>query len=469
MADVVFRCEASPAIGMGHLMRCLSTAETLAWAGWQVAFAVSRETAAVPALAMSGYELRDSNQLSADWAVFDHYGIGVGEERAAREFAEGVAAFEDIPGRIHDADILLDPTPERQTHVYSALVPKAARILTGAAMAQIHPRWRRARANTPARRRGAARRIVISMGATDPSNVSSRVLTCLRESCPTVGVDVVLNSAARHLETVRAGLRAKETLHVDAPDLPTLLAQADLAIGAAGSSCFERALMGLPSIIVQLADNQGDLIGAFDHAGAAQAVSVDALDTPAVFGECIRRLAADERRLFTMSQRAAALVDGRGTQRLLAALAGEETRPTGAVRLRLAEYADADWLFALQCQPETRRFSLNPQAPTAEEHGRWMTATINDSEKLLCIVEANGQRVGMLRLDCATEGFTVSIAIDTLRQGQGLGGATLRLARRVVRHRDLIATVLPQNTVSCALFQSAGYLAAGPNCYRNAA
>lgn len=469
MVDVVFRCDASPVIGMGHLMRCLSSAETLAWAGWRVAFAASPETAALPALATSGYELRDAAVLAGDWAVFDHYGIGASEERAARRFAAGVAAFEDIPGRIHDADILLDPTPERQAHAYSSLVPNMARILTGAAMAQIHPRWRSARANSVARRRGTARRIIVSMGATDPSNVSARVLSCLRESCPTVEVDVVLSSAARHLETIRAGLRANETLHVDAPDLPDLLAQADLAIGAAGSSCFERALMGLPSIIVQLADNQGDLIGPFDRAGAAQAVTVDVLNTPDSFGECIRMLAADEQRLFTMSQRAAALVDGRGTQRLLAALARDVTGHTGAVQLRLAEYADADWLFALQCQPETRRFSINPQPPTVEEHRRWMTATINDAEKLLFIVEASGERVGMLRLDRTTEGFTVSIAIDTIRRGQGLGSAALRLARSVVRNRDLIATVLPGNAVSCALFRAAGYVLSGPNSFRNAA
>ncbi len=468
MADVVFRCDASPAIGMGHLMRCLSTAETLAWAGWRVAFAVSGDTATVPALKISGYELREAGQLSSDWAVFDHYGLGAIEEAAARRFAEGVAAFEDIPGRPHVADLLLDPTPERSAHAYSTLVPKTARILTGAAIAQIHPRWRRARAGMAIRRRGAARRIVVSMGATDPSNASARVLFSLRESCPGVGVDIVLSSAARHLEALRADLRANEALHIDAPDLPELLVAADLAIGAAGSSCFERAMLGLPSIIVQSADNQADLIGAFHRVGAAEAVGIDELDTPA-FGERIRKLAADEERLLVMSQRAAALVDGRGTQRLLVALARDDSWQADAVRLRLAEREDADWLFALQCQPETRRFSLNPQAPTLEEHNQWMNATLDDAHRLLCIIEVRDESAGMLRLDRSGEGFTVSIAIDAAWRGKGIGSAALRLARRAIRNRDLYATVLPENTISHALFRAAGYVASGPNSYRNAA
>lgn len=465
----MFRCDASGAIGAGHAMRCLASAEALAWAGWRVAFATSAETrAAVPALAASGYELRGPDDLAADWAVFDHYGLTVDDERAARAQARHIAAFEDIVGRRHDVDLLVDPTPGRVAGDYAAAAP-GARVLTGVGMAQMRDNWRAARVAALARRGGNVRRILVSMGATDPVNATAKVLAGLQAAKLDVEIDVVLTAAAPHLDAVRAGLQAGETLHVDVADMPALVARADFAIGAAGSSCFERAILGLPSMIVQTADNQADLIGAFAAAGAAEAVPFAQLAERQAFGARVRALVEDAPRLRAMSAQAVGLVDGRGSQRLLAALAGDVPAKVGTVRLRLAETADTDWLFALQSQPQTRRHALNPEPPSLDGHRAWMAATLDNPVRLLLIAEFDAVPAGMLRLDRVADGFVVSIAVDSSRHGQGIGGAMLALARRLVRNRDLIATVLPENSASLALFTAAGYRPAGHNSYRNAA
>lgn len=469
MADIVFRCDASGAIGAGHVMRCLASAEALAWAGWRVAFATLAETvAAVPALTASGHELRGPDELAADWVVFDNYGLTDADERAARGQARNIAAFEDIVGRAHAVDLLVDPTPGRVAGDYAS-VARGARVLAGVGMAQMRGIWRGARSAALARRDGDVRRILVSMGATDPVNATAKVLAGLRAAKLDVKIDVVLTSAAPHLAEIRAGLQAGETLHVDVADMPALVTRADFAIGAAGSSCFERAILGLPSIIVQTVDNQADLIGAFAAAGAAEAVPFAQLAERQAFGARVRALVEDAPRLQSMSARAAALVDGRGPQRLLAALAGDAPAKVGTVRLRLAEAADTDWLFDLQCQPATRAFALNPEPPSLDDHRAWMAATLDNPNRLLLIAEFDAAPAGMLRFDRAADGFVVSIAVDSARHGQGIGGAMLALARRLVRHRDLIATVLPENSASLALFTAAGYRPAGPNLYRNAA
>jgi spore coat polysaccharide biosynthesis predicted glycosyltransferase SpsG len=57
MATAVFRCDAGPDIGAGHVMRCLALAEALQADGWQIGFAVSSKTVeAVPHLGNSGWQ-----------------------------------------------------------------------------------------------------------------------------------------------------------------------------------------------------------------------------------------------------------------------------------------------------------------------------------------------------------------------------------------------------------------------------
>lgn len=467
MADIVFRCEMSPAAGLGHVMRCLAAAEELAWAGWETVFARTPGAEALPALQQAGHALGDWPALAGDWAVFDHYGLGAEAERGARERFGSIAAFEDKPNRMHDADLLVDPTPDRRAEAYASFLPARARFLLGLRAAQIHRRWRAARAAAPATRAGDVRRIVVSMGATDPGNATARVLSALREACPGMAVDVALAGTAPHLNALQADLRTNETLYVDTPDLPGLMAQADLAIGGAGSSCFERALLGLPSVIVQLADNQSDLVRAFERAGAAVAVPAGGLNDASFLAKAIKAVVDDEGGRSAMSRAGRALVDGRGAQRLLLALSAVPGIGLAGLSVRLAEAEDSDWLLELQRKPQTRRHSLNPKAPENEEHHAWMAVTIDATDRLLCILEYRGVAAGMLRLDKIGEEFSVSIAVDPLFQHRGIGSGALKFARRMVRGHDLAATVKPENAASRALFLGAGYVQTSANTYRN--
>jgi UDP-2,4-diacetamido-2,4,6-trideoxy-beta-L-altropyranose hydrolase len=133
-------------------------------------------------------------------------------------------------------------------------------------------------------------------------------------------VDIVLGTAAPSLATL-ASLASRDprlTLHVDTRDMAALMAAADLAIGAGGSSLWERCCLGLPSLTLVLADNQQDAAAALAARGASEVVEE---------GDLAARLAAlvaDPERLARMSEAAAALCDGQGAgraaERLLAIL-----------------------------------------------------------------------------------------------------------------------------------------------------
>ena len=108
--DVLFRCDATPEMGGGHVMRCLTLANAMAEAGYKIRFACAEGTIeTVPMLGRSGFNILDltdpldSTELfgrleaGVDVAVFDHYGIGAEYERALRVHAKAILVIDD-PG-----------------------------------------------------------------------------------------------------------------------------------------------------------------------------------------------------------------------------------------------------------------------------------------------------------------------------------------------------------------------------------
>lgn len=473
---VLFRCDASPQLGIGHVMRCLVFAQTLRWAGWSCAFMTNAAVLDVaPALKRSGFDLLSAeNDIRADAAlvVVDHYGLAATNEAPYCASGATVVAFDDLADRKHNCAVLLDPTPGRSTSDYAALVPQDCRLLLGPRYAMVGEAWLTHRAAAQGRHAQAPkiRRVLVSMGGTDAGNATGLVLAALKASGISAHFDVVLGAGAPYRTELARLQNEPFTLHIDHPNVASLAAQADLAIGAAGSSSFERAVLGLPTILVTLADNQTKVAAAFAAAEAAEIIPAGMLTDAAGFGAVIARLANDPARRAVMAQRATALTDGRGALRLLVAAAGRAKTKTGRdVFLRLAEVEDELWLLDLQRQESTRRFARNPAVPSAAEHAAWFASVLAGRDRMLLIVEIDGKPCGMLRLDRQPgmiAGFEISIAIDAAFHGEGIASAALALARRMAPGADLIATVLPGNRPSLSLFAAAGYRSEGGDRYR---
>ena len=455
-------------------MRCLTFAETLRWAGWRCAFLTNADARdAVPALCRSGVDLVDSVKGRAfDLAVVDHYGLDASYERSISTEGARVVVFDDLADRAHDCELLVDPTPGRSETDYRAAVPERTRLLLGPRYAMIADTWLSRRSAARARLAHAEKieRVFVSMGGIDAGNATARVLAALTAARLDARINVVLGAQAPHRDEIARLQNDRVVLHVAHPDIAALAAQADLAIGAAGTSSFERAVLGLPSIMIPLADNQKTVAAAFADAKAAEILESAMLDNPLAAGERIAAVARDAERRREISRRAAALTDGRGRLRLLASIAGDTAAQSGqTVHLRLAEAEDEAWLLELQQQEMTRRFARNPAAPAAAEHAAWFAAALEDRTRLLTIVAVGDEPCGMLRLDRmpgTLPTFEISIAIDSRWHRTGVARAALALARRLAPGADLVAMVKPENAPSLALFAAAGYTAEGGDLYR---
>lgn len=482
MADrphALIRCDAAPAIGAGHVMRCLTLADALAAEGWRCGFVCAEGTAAaVAALRARPYavterpgpgpdDLRAAAPDGVDLLVVDHYGWDAAREAPLRGWARRILVIDDLADRAHACDLLLDQSPARRATDYAGLVPAQAVLLTGGAYALIRPEiaaarpWNAALSTTEPR-------VIVAPGATDPDNVTEVFLAGLAGTG--LEADVILSSAAPHLERVRAACAAAPfpaRLHVDVRDMAALQAGARLAVGAPGGSALERCVLGLPSLLVVTADNQLTNARALTDAGAARLLGrADALTAEAVAAAV---QALDEAALSAMRQAALALCDGRGRGRVLNVLLGPERDRLGrAVTLRPAVFDDWARLLDWQRAPETRRYFHDPRVPDEADHKAWLAKQLARPRAMTNLVLADGAPVGVIRLDPATEDpatLVVSILVAPEAHGAGIGRLALAQAARLAPEARLVAEVHSDNAASHRLFRACGFEADGAGGY----
>jgi UDP-2,4-diacetamido-2,4,6-trideoxy-beta-L-altropyranose hydrolase len=328
---IAFRADASPAAGGGHVMRCLALAEELRSRACEIVFLCTPETSILlPSLRRAGHPVIPVNsdpdafpgafaaagRGRADAMVIDSYALPASYESAARRHADLIAVIDDGADRCHDCDLLLDQTFGRRPSEFADVVPRHAVVLTGSQYVLLRPEFLKLRPSALVRRQRdtPVRRILVSMGMTDVGGLSLPICEAIAAANTACAIDVVLGSAP-----ARAPLQRSIRLHVDPPSMAQLMAEADIAIGAAGTTTWERCCLGLPSVLIALAPNQHEIAENVAQAGAALHVQSS---TPAAIADACRTLISDSGLRGVMASKAAEICDGLGAGRVADALLG---------------------------------------------------------------------------------------------------------------------------------------------------
>lgn len=307
---VIFRADASTQIGTGHVMRCLTLADALRKRGARCGFvcrehpghllglirAHGHEAHALPLtdvslVGLSGAPHDHAGWLGADWAsdaqqtlaamhgmpvdwlVVDHYALDARWEKQVGAYCGKLLVIDDLADRPHDCDLLLDQNLNRRLADYDQLCPTQTGLLVGPSYALLRPDFAELRSYSFARRsEGRLERLLISMGGVDKDNSTGGVLNALMSCNLPDGckITVVMGMFAPWLAQVRAQVEQMNSVVVlvNVQNMAQLIAESDLAIGAAGTSAWERCCLGVPTLTMILADNQRGGALALSKAGA---------------------------------------------------------------------------------------------------------------------------------------------------------------------------------------------------------
>jgi len=361
---VVFRTDASVQVGTGHVMRCLTLADELTRQGHDCRFICRQHEGHLGELiASKGHELimlpnlrgsetgtvgsegnsyadwlgipwqQDAEQtlealapVKADWLVVDHYALDARWEQRIAQAVDQIMVIDDLADRSHDCAVLLDQNLGRDPADYDQKVPADCIRMIGPMFALLRPEFRQVRERSLKRRENQnLRRILISLGGVDRTNVTGHVLDALAkaELPAETELDIIMGAAAPYLSEVRqqaARLPFKATVSVSVSDMAERMCLADLAIGAAGSTSWERCCLGLPAITIILADNQRLIGEALARAKAA--LLIEDNQTLEDLGKLITRLAESNDERVACARKAADICDGGGAERVVSALIG---------------------------------------------------------------------------------------------------------------------------------------------------
>ncbi len=354
--SIVFRVDASIKMGTGHVMRCLTLADALKNRGVTIQFICREHSGNLIAFIQNkGYQvfpLKSNEQATKlnsplahadwlgcsqeqditdceailqnnhiDWLIVDHYALDKTWEKALKPYYKKLMVIDDLADRQHDCTLLLDQTYGRKDKDYLPWVTENCHLLLGSNYALLRPEFSEWREYSLQRRiTPEFKNLLITMGGVDQDNVTASVLIALKQ-CDLPNdliITVVMGMTAPHSEAVRKIAQTmpnKTDVRIGVNNMAEIMANADLAIGAAGATTWERCCLGLPSIVIQLAENQKNIMQTLFREGVGEFVHyLDLSESKKILKQKISLVISMAERYI---QKGRSLTNGEGTKKIL--------------------------------------------------------------------------------------------------------------------------------------------------------
>lgn len=476
---LLVRCDASVAMGTGHAMRCLALAQAWQDAGGSAVFAMAqatpavedrlqRENMGVTRLKAAPDSADDSQETvalarmkQASWVVVDGYGFGA-DYQAALKAAGLKVLFIDDNGHAgyYSADLVLNQNTHASEGFYRSR-DASTRLLLGPRFALLRrefTNWRGWNREIPA----VARQVLVTMGGSDPDNVTERVVQAILAE-PSLGATVVVGGSSPHLPKLRelvADSGRNVRLSENVTNMPELMANSDVAISGAGTTSLEMCFLGLPALLIVLAGNQRPAAEELNNRGVAINLGEGAEIQPLTLSSSLARLANSQDTRRVLSERGRELIDGHGAGRVVWVL-----RPN-LLQIRRATMADCRLLWELANDPVVRASAFSPASIPWEDHVAWFESKMRSPACHILIGEAGGAVAGQVRVEEWLDGQgEIDISVAREFRGQGLGSQLISLVVRQLFASTAVsrihAYILPENTASQRAFEKTGFQRAG--------
>lgn len=298
MLNIAFRADSSHSIGTGHIMRCLTLAHAILKQCSANIYFFSRKTEGninnliinsgfklvemKPPIIIKNGSLTHSNWLGEtpekdaqeflllqkmlaidclDYLIIDHYAIDQVWQEVVEKQISKIMVIDDLGDRIHKCNYLLDQTLNCQKSKYNNKIPNDCQLLLGSNFTLLRDEFRILDDIRKARKQANIHNLLVMFGGTDPNNLTLKTLKILKDNKDITEVNIILGATAAHLQSIISFTSNKSNLklHIAPTSIAELMLSADLAIGSAGTSSWERCATGLPSIIIIDGENQREI------------------------------------------------------------------------------------------------------------------------------------------------------------------------------------------------------------------
>jgi len=293
--NISFRVDSSNQVGLGHLMRCLTLADELKKQNHDIVF-ICRELMGnlisiiqYPVLVLpkainfksdelylnllGATQEQDAKQTieviskKTDILIVDNYALNEIWHKKLRKHTKKIVVVDDLADRKFDCDLLLNQNLGSQLDDYENKVPNSCILLLGCDYVLLRPEFKKLRKKALDKRRYVkeVKNIFVSMGGSDVNNITYDILKQLDAK---FNIVVVLGAFSPHNKMIKDYAIDKNIeVIIGANNMAELMLNADLAIGASGSTNWERLCLGLPSLIFTVAKNQRKVSKNLDELG----------------------------------------------------------------------------------------------------------------------------------------------------------------------------------------------------------
>jgi UDP-2,4-diacetamido-2,4,6-trideoxy-beta-L-altropyranose hydrolase len=493
--NVIFRVDASQRIGSGHVMRCLVLAKAIQNKDAEIIFLTRNHIGNLNQLISSkGYEVRslpllvdglqsklsgyeqwlgveqevDAKQSIAlldgtepDLLIVDHYALDKGWESRLRPYVKTIFVVDDLANRKHDCDWLLDQNYNLDITRYDRWATADTVKLLGPQYSLLRDEFTRWRAHIRYRK-GRINRIFLFFGGSDPDNLTLLVLRALQhpQLCH-IAVDVVIGIGNPYGNDIQnfVAEHPNTKLYVQVENMAELMINTDLAVGAGGSTTWERMALGLPSVVVTIAENQIPFARALSEDGYLTWLgSGQDIDQPRVENSLLG-LINQPKKLSAQSLKCQELVDGHGVDRVVGIIFGSLSSDKISVRNATHDDCELYWYWAND--PLVRKNAFRQESIGWEDHQQWFTNKLADDDSILLLIESDQIPVGQVRFDYSGSFYTVDYSIAKQFRGLGLGKIILAKAIDLLRQEPsfiLVGDVKENNSASKKVFEQLGFI-----------
>jgi len=490
---IIFRVDSSSIIGTGHIIRCKTLAEALKKKGCDVSFISRNHNGNISKdLADNGFEVVllpkpqdriveklnyvdwlgvsqkiDANETilainskKIDLLIVDHYALDKEWEDMVSPYVHKLMVIDDLANRNHSCDIILDQNFSNDAQdKYKPLINNKCKTFFGPEYALLNSAYVNYKASIKYTK--SYDRIFIFMGGSDSENITNKLLNILKkDEFLHIEIDIVLgvNFTNKNKLINEASSRELTNIHFSQPHLADLMAHADIAIGAGGVTTWERMSMGLPSIVISVAENQNLICKELSEAHLITYLGKAKDFNEKIVSLSLSNILKDTKLLNNQSIRCKSLVDGLGTNRIV-----EFLLPTRKDRLniRIANKNDALILFSMANEPKVRSNSINSDLIELKDHLNWFDATIESTSSIIYIYEAEDIPIGQIRFETKEDGSYINYSLDVVARGRGLATDLLKKGIEIYNNTQpdqIIAIVKKENIPSLKAFAKLGFI-----------